>query len=109
MARLAITTHATIAFWNGGRLSVLDSTQSVYTTARSLALIFKIDPDDVQVVAPFVGGGFGGKGGLWNHTPLCAAARQSVEASGEAIFIARRSLSGSWRTYGRGTADRSRR
>jgi xanthine dehydrogenase YagR molybdenum-binding subunit len=75
----AIEPHATIAFWDGGRLMVLDSTQSVYTTARSLALIFKLDPDDVQVVAPFVGGGFGGKGGLWNHTPLCAAAAKALK------------------------------
>jgi xanthine dehydrogenase YagR molybdenum-binding subunit len=75
----AIEPHATIAFWNDGRLAVLDSTQSVYTTARSLALIFKLEPDDVQVVAPFVGGGFGGKGGLWNHTPLCAAAAKALK------------------------------
>ena len=75
----AIEPHATIAFWNDGRLTVLDSSQSVYTVARSLALIFKLEPDDVQVIAPFVGGGFGGKGGLWNHTPLCVAAAKALK------------------------------
>jgi len=75
----AIEPHATVAFWNDGRLTVLESTQSVYTTARSLALIFKLDPEHVQVVAPFVGGGFGGKGGLWNHTALCAAVAKALQ------------------------------
>jgi xanthine dehydrogenase YagR molybdenum-binding subunit len=75
----AIEPHATIAFWNDGSLFVLESTQSVYTTARTLALIFKLKPEDVQVVAPFVGGGFGGKGGLWNNTPLCAAAAKALK------------------------------
>lgn len=76
----AIEPHATIAFWNDdGSLVVFESTQSVNTAARSLALIFRLEPEDVQVVAPFVGGGFGGKGGLWNHTPLCAAAAKALK------------------------------
>ena len=75
----AIEPHATIAWWNDGNLVVLESSQSVFTTAASLALIFKIKPDQVQVISPFVGGGFGGKGGLWNHTPLCAAAAKALK------------------------------
>ena len=46
---------------------------------NTLAQIFRLDPEDVQVVSPYVGGGFGGKGGLWNHTPLCAAAAKAVK------------------------------
>lgn len=76
----AIEPHATIAFWNSdGSLAVLESSQSVNTAGRTLALIFGLKPEEVQVVAPFVGGGFGGKGGLWNHTPLCAAAAKAVQ------------------------------
>ena len=76
----AIEPHATIAMWNeDGSLAVLESSQSVNTTGRTLALIFGLDPAQVQVLAPFVGGGFGGKGGLWNHTPLCAAAAKVVK------------------------------
>jgi xanthine dehydrogenase YagR molybdenum-binding subunit len=75
----AIEPHATIAWWTDGNLVVLESTQSVFTTAGSLALIFKVKPDRVQVIAPFVGGGFGGKGGLWNHTPLCAAVARALK------------------------------
>jgi xanthine dehydrogenase YagR molybdenum-binding subunit len=75
----AIEPHATIAVWSDDKaLTVLESTQSVYTVAASLASIFRLKPEDVQVIAPFVGGGFGGKGGLWNYTPLCAAAARAL-------------------------------
>ncbi|MEO8597337.1 MAG: xanthine dehydrogenase family protein molybdopterin-binding subunit, partial [Candidatus Solibacter sp.] len=76
----AIEPHATTAVWNAdGTLSVLDSSQSVNTVRATLAQIFRLRPEDVQVVAPYVGGGFGGKGGLWNHTPLCVAAAKAVK------------------------------
>ena len=45
------------------------------------------------MIAPYVGGGFGGKGGIWNHTPLCAAAAKAL-APGETFALARRRLSG---------------
>jgi xanthine dehydrogenase YagR molybdenum-binding subunit len=74
----AIEPHATIAFWDNGTLIVMESSQSVNTIAHTLALIFRLKIEDVRVVAPFVGGGFGGKGGLWNYTPLCAAAAKAL-------------------------------
>jgi xanthine dehydrogenase YagR molybdenum-binding subunit len=71
----AIEPHATIAAWDDdGRLTVFDSTQTVNGYKHILAGIFSLKPEEVQVIAPFVGGGFGGKAGLWNNTPLCAAA-----------------------------------
>ncbi|HWC97972.1 MAG TPA: xanthine dehydrogenase family protein molybdopterin-binding subunit, partial [Candidatus Sulfopaludibacter sp.] len=76
----AIEPHATIAVWNeDGTLAVLESSQSVNIVGRTLALVFQLDFEDVQVLSPFVGGGFGGKGGLWNHTPLCVAAAKVVK------------------------------
>jgi len=76
----AIEPHATIAVWNeDGTLAVLESSQSVNIAGRTLARIFELDPEDLQVLAPFVGGGFGGKGSLWSHTPLCAAAAKVVK------------------------------
>jgi xanthine dehydrogenase YagR molybdenum-binding subunit len=76
----AIEPHATIAVWNGdGSLAVFDSTQSVNLTAHTLAYVFGLKNENVQVVAPFVGGGFGGKAGLWNNIALCAAAAKVVD------------------------------
>jgi xanthine dehydrogenase YagR molybdenum-binding subunit len=76
----ALEPHATIAFWNeDGTLEVLESSQSVNTAGHTLAVEFGLDSRDIQVLAPFVGGGFGGKGGLWNYTPICVAAAKAVK------------------------------
>jgi xanthine dehydrogenase YagR molybdenum-binding subunit len=71
----AIEPHATIAAWNDdGTLTVFESTQGVSEYKHTLAKIFSLKPEEVRVIAPFVGGGFGGKGGMWSNTALCAAA-----------------------------------
>jgi len=71
----AIEPHATIAAWDDdGNLTIFDSTQTVNLYKHTLAGIFSLKPEEVRVIGPFVGGGFGGKGGLWTNTPLCAAA-----------------------------------
>jgi xanthine dehydrogenase YagR molybdenum-binding subunit len=46
----------------------------VSNTAQNLAELFGIAPEDVRVVDPFVGGGFGCKGQSWPHTPIAALA-----------------------------------
>ena len=71
----AIEPHATLALWTADdRLSVFDSTQSVTRLAATMADVFSLKPKNVEVLSPFVGGGFGGKGGMWQHTVLAAAA-----------------------------------
>jgi len=66
--------HATVAFWKGDRLTVYDATQGVGNTAQNLAELFQISVENVHVIDPFVGGGFGCKGQSWPHTPLAALA-----------------------------------
>jgi xanthine dehydrogenase YagR molybdenum-binding subunit len=74
----AIEPHATIAVWDDhGGVAVFDATQSVNLTAHTLAYIFDLKVENVRVVAPFLGGGFGGKIG-WSNTPLCVAAAKAV-------------------------------
>ena len=74
----AIEPHATIAVWNEhGGVAVYDSTQSVNLTAHTLSYIFDMKVEDVRVIAPFLGGGFGGKLG-WSNTALCVAAAKAV-------------------------------
>jgi xanthine dehydrogenase YagR molybdenum-binding subunit len=76
----AIEPHATLALWRGAdRLSVFDSTQSVARLAATIADVFSLKPAKVEVLSPFVGGGFGGKGGMWQHTVLAAAAARLFE------------------------------
>jgi xanthine dehydrogenase YagR molybdenum-binding subunit len=75
----AIEPHATIAAWDErGGVTVFDTTQSVNLTAHTLSYIFDLKVDDVRVIAPFLGGGFGGKIG-WSNTALCVAAAKMVK------------------------------
>jgi xanthine dehydrogenase YagR molybdenum-binding subunit len=69
----AIELHGVTVDWVDGQLIVHDATQMVTGTAGSLAKVFGLEPGQVRVLSPFVGGGFGGKG-LWSHQILAAAA-----------------------------------
>ena len=69
----AIELHAATVGWERERLVVHDATQMISSTASSLARVFGLKADQVRVLSPFVGGGFGGKG-LWSHQILAAAA-----------------------------------
>ena len=73
----AIEPHATIAVWGESEesLTVFDTTQMVYIERNMLAEVFDLDPEQVRVVAPFVGGGFGGKPGMWGMILGAAAAK----------------------------------
>jgi xanthine dehydrogenase YagR molybdenum-binding subunit len=52
--------YASTVMWDGdGKLTVYDKTQGVQNVQRYLCGVFKMQPDDVRVVSPFVGGAFG--------------------------------------------------
>ncbi len=71
--------HAVLAVPGpGGRLTVHASTQVPSATRTQLARSLGMDPADVRVVTPAVGGGFGGKaaGGVGEHVVAAAAARR---------------------------------
>ena len=70
--------HATLAWWNGEKLSVYDSTQYITGDKMSLARVLNLATDDVHVSSPIVGGGFGSKGSTWSHVILCAMAAKLV-------------------------------
>jgi xanthine dehydrogenase YagR molybdenum-binding subunit len=75
----AIELHASTAQWHGDdSLTVHDSSQVLRVERYTLATAFGLKPEKVRVLAPFVGGGFGGKT-LWNHTLLCVAAAKLVK------------------------------
>ncbi|HEY3596276.1 MAG TPA: xanthine dehydrogenase family protein molybdopterin-binding subunit, partial [Paraburkholderia sp.] len=73
--------HATMAIWDGPQLTLYDSTQGVSGAKTAVAKALGIAPDNVRVISPFVGGGFGSKGSSWSHVTLCAmAAKQTGRA-----------------------------
>jgi xanthine dehydrogenase YagR molybdenum-binding subunit len=65
---------ATVASWDGDRLTVSDATQAVMGTRGVLAQAFGLPKENVRVLCPFTGGGFGCKGFQWGHTLLAAMA-----------------------------------
>ncbi|KPX67234.1 Xanthine dehydrogenase, molybdenum binding subunit [Pseudomonas amygdali pv. photiniae] len=68
--------HASTAWWQDGKLFVYESTQGVVNHRNLLANVFDLSPDRVEVRAPFIGSGFGGKLWPWPHSvAACAAAR----------------------------------
>ena len=71
----AIEPHATIAICDGDdKLTVYDTSQFTAGTANSLADIFGLKKENVRVISTFVGGGFGGKGGIWPYNQLAVLA-----------------------------------
>jgi 4-hydroxybenzoyl-CoA reductase alpha subunit len=65
-------THATIADWNGTRLTLYVSHQAPYYIQKLLPKALEIPPQALRVVVPYVGGGFGGKLDLFSDN-VCAA------------------------------------
>ncbi len=75
----AIEPHATIAVWGDDEtLTIFEPSQMVYAVKNTLVKMFDLAEDKVRAIAPFVGGGFGGKGGMWWNTALCVAAAKAV-------------------------------
>jgi xanthine dehydrogenase YagR molybdenum-binding subunit len=74
----AMEPHATIAQWEGDRLTLYDATQYVYGVKRFVAKTLGMPDDRVRVVSKFVGGAFGSKGSAWSHVVLAAMAARHV-------------------------------
>jgi xanthine dehydrogenase YagR molybdenum-binding subunit len=69
--------HATIAVWNAdGSLVLYDSTQGASPARDAIAKAFGLAPEQVRVIAPHVGGGFGSKGTPRPHAIVAALAAQ---------------------------------
>jgi xanthine dehydrogenase YagR molybdenum-binding subunit len=73
-----LETHATIAEWDGDKLTVHESTQYMKGVQRIMAAIFGIPPENVTAICPYTGGGFGSKGSIWSHGPLTAMAAKML-------------------------------
>ena len=72
--------HATIAAWDGeDKVLLYDATQGVKGVQGVVSYFFDLKPDNVQILCPFVGGGFGCKGGQWSHILLTTMAAKAVK------------------------------
>lgn len=69
---------ATTAVWDGGRLTIYDSTMGIRATQLTVAQLLGLPLSDVRVITHFVGGGFGSKAMTWPHVTLAAMAARHV-------------------------------
>src|ERR1035437_3351208 len=70
--------HSTVAVWDGDKLTVYNASQIVNAVQNALAGTFGLKPENVRVITPHIGGGFGSKGGAWGHVVIAAMAARAV-------------------------------
>ncbi len=71
VAHAPLEPHTSVAEWKDGKVTIWAATQSPFGTQGQVARALNTPPENVRVITPFVGGGFGGK----------SAGQQSVEAA----------------------------
>ena len=77
--------HASVASWDGDKVTVWTSNQMIAWGTRDLALTLDVPQDKVRLVSPFIGGGFGGKLFLRSEALLAAL---GARAAGRAVKVA---------------------
>jgi xanthine dehydrogenase YagR molybdenum-binding subunit len=60
----ALEPHASVAEWDGDRLTLHTPTQGLYPAKARLAALFGLPPENIRIHSPYLGGGFGSKGFL---------------------------------------------
>lgn len=77
--------HASMAVWSGDKLTLWTSNQMVDWSRGDVALTLGIPKEDVRLISPYIGGGFGGKLFVRSDAVLAAlgarAARRPVKVA----------------------------
>ncbi|MES0001340.1 xanthine dehydrogenase family protein molybdopterin-binding subunit [Mesorhizobium sp. M0051] len=73
-----IELFSTTAIWQGDQLTIQEPSQNVTGWKIELARQLKIDPANVRIVSPYVGGAFGSKGPMTARTAIVAIAARRV-------------------------------
>ena len=76
-AHVPMEPHATLAYWEGGRLHVITGTQTPFNVRRDLAALFRLPEERVRVVVAPMGGSFGAKTFMRLEAVTAALARKS--------------------------------
>jgi xanthine dehydrogenase YagR molybdenum-binding subunit len=71
--------HATIAVWESAdKLILYNGAQVVGGAQNAAAQTLNLKPENVRIITPHIGGGFGSKGGMWGNMILAAIAAKVV-------------------------------
>lgn len=72
--------HVTTAFWEGDdKVTLYTKSQGVKGSQRSVATVFGLDPNNVQINSRFVGGAFGSSLRTWPHEIAAVQAAKLVK------------------------------
>ena len=74
----AMEPHAIVAAWDGDRLTLDTPSQGMAMAQARIAGLFGINPADIHIRSPFLGGGFGSKGVIWAPQVLGVMAARLV-------------------------------
>jgi xanthine dehydrogenase YagR molybdenum-binding subunit len=77
--------HASLAAWDGDKLTVWTSNQMIAWGKRDLAKTLSLPEENVRLISPYIGGGFGGK--LFLRTDAVLAAL-GARAAGRPVKVA---------------------
>ena len=70
--------HSTVAVWEGDQVTLYNGSQIINGAQTAAAATLNIKPEQVRIISPFIGGGFGSKGGQWANLVLTAVAAKMV-------------------------------
>src|SRR5699024_7038662 len=84
--------HTTSARWDGEALTLWTSTQGAHPAKQTLAPILGIDPAQLRIISPHVGGGFGSKGLPHADMILAALAARTVPGRAVKYAVSRRHM-----------------
>jgi xanthine dehydrogenase YagR molybdenum-binding subunit len=90
----AMELPATIASWDGDRLTVWDKVQSISSAQQAHAQANGVAVDHVRVISPFVGGAFGSAGRTWPHQLLAAFAARQMRRPVKLVLTRKQMYSG---------------
>jgi xanthine dehydrogenase YagR molybdenum-binding subunit len=85
-AHCCLETHGSVAAWEGDRLTLYHSTQSVFGTRSSIADALDIPYDRVRVICDYMGGGFGSKWGAEPFTLMAVLAARETRRPVKAVL-----------------------
>ncbi len=83
-AHAAIETHTACARFEGDKITVWTSTQTPFPNQQEIAGALKIPAQNVRVITPYVGGGFGGK----SSGPQAVEAARLARITGKPVQVA---------------------
>ncbi|WP_312972850.1 aldehyde oxidoreductase molybdenum-binding subunit PaoC [Atlantibacter sp.] len=78
-SHMAMEPHASMAAWDGDKLTLWTSNQMIHWCQTDLAKTLNISEENVHVRSPYIGGGFGGKLFLRSDALLAALGARAIK------------------------------